>query len=94
MQAENANVEEDVGMEMQIEKPITVPEPILQEPSLISSKSLSRGRSIDNAENRQSITFADEQGDLLAENHFVQNLHYSVDVNHRLNNLNTCCIMS
>ena len=68
-------------------------EPILQ-PSSLSNMGQQRGRKVDDEENRQSITFADEHGTQLVENYFVKGLHYSPGTNQRHPGGNVCCVIS
>lgn len=41
-----------------------------------------------------NVSFADDNGGRLVENHFVENLHYSIDASQRNAPLPACCTIS
>ena len=57
------------------------PEPILRTMSINGVTSPRNGAA--RLQPAGKITFADETGGRLVENHFVENLHYSIDTSHR-----------
>jgi hypothetical protein len=79
---------------------VTIPGPILKQTSSNSSNTSPRSPRDNKKESnsapqaQQNISFADEHGESLVENHFVQNLHYSDDATQRQNPIPACCTIS
>jgi len=73
--------------------PVSKPEPILRPMSINGVTSPRNGAAKPQPVGK--ITFADENGGRLAENHFVEKLHYSADASQRqVVMVRACCSIS